>query len=151
MLTWETIVTNVNWTFVINLVQFFVLIAVLNRMVYRPLTAFMDKREARLEAQLHKAEQQRTQAQALKEKREGELHQASQQAQQTLASARSEAADLRQQLRVKSEQEAQQIVAEARRQAAAQLAPVRTELERQTPRLGAVMAEQVLGHALGGS
>lgn len=149
-LCWDTIVTNINWTFVINLVQFLLLVWLLNRIIYRPLIRFMDAREARLSAQVKEAEQQRAEAQNMKEQRASELRQVNLQARQTLEQARHEAANERARIRLEAQNQAQDIVLAAQRQAQTQLEPIRQELERQIEQLAQVAAARVKGRRTGG-
>ncbi len=142
---WETIVTNVNWTFVVNLVQFFLLVMVLNRMIYRPLAAFIDGREARMKTQLREAEQQREAAEALRREREGELKQASRQARRAIQVARQQGDELRRKMRVEADVQAQQIIADARKEAEKELQPVREALLGQVDDLAETVVAQVRG------
>jgi len=142
---WQTIVTNINWAFVVNLVQFFILVFIMNRLIYRPLLKFMDARDQRLNDQLAAAEQQRSSAETLRAQREGELQQASLQARKTLEVARAEAAEARRQLQAEAEDEGRKLIEAARAQAKSELASVRTELEGQVDHLAGVAAAHVLG------
>lgn len=142
---WETIVTNINWTFVVNLVQFFLLVLILNRMIYRPLAAFIDGRQARMKAQLHEAEQQRAAAETLRRERESELRQANRQARRALQAARQQGDELRRALRVEAEGQANQIIADARTKAEKELKPVREALLGQIDRLAETLVAKAMG------
>jgi|GEM_PF-4109920 len=141
---WETIVTNINWTFVINLVQFFALVLILNHIIYKPLLQFMANRQARLKGQLEDAEQQRAAAEALRNQQASELRQANVQARKILEIARQEANEVRRKLRADAESEARNVVEAARREAQAELKPVRKALLGQVDHLATVAAAQVL-------
>ncbi len=142
---WETIVTNINFAFFVNLLQFFLLVFIMNRLIYRPLLKFMDARDQRLNDQMAAAEQQRSSAEALRSQREGELQEASLQARKTLEVARNEAADTRRQMQAEAEAEGRRLIEAARSQAESELVSVRTELEGQVDRLAGVAAAHVLG------
>lgn len=142
---WETIVTNINWTFVINLVQFFLLALILNHILYKPLLQFMANRQARLKGQLEDAEQQRAAAEALRDQQASTLREANLEARKTLEAARQEANAMRRQLRAEAEEEARNMIEAARREAEAELKPVHKALLGQVEHLAAVAAAQVLG------
>lgn len=149
-LCWETIVTNVNWTFVINLVQFLLLVWLLNRIIYRPLIRFMDEREARVSVQVKEAERQRAEAQSMKEQRAAELRQVNLEARKTLEQARHEAANERARIRLEAQNQANDIVLAAQRQAQAQLEPIRNELEKQIEPLAQTVVARINGRRTGG-
>lgn len=142
---WQTIVTNINWAFVVNLVQFFILVFIMNRLIYKPLLRFMAARDQRLNDQLASAEQQRRDAEKLRAQREGELHEASLQARKMLEEARAEANAERRRIQAEAEAEGRKMIDAARAQAEAELASVRQDLEGQVDRLAKVAAAQVLG------
>jgi len=142
---WETIVTNINWTFVINLVQFFLLVLILNHIIYKPLLQFMANRQARLKGQLEDAEQQRAAAEALRSQQASELREANLQSRKTLEAARQEANEVRRNLRAEAENQAQSMIEAARREAEAELKPVRKALLGQVEHLATLAAAQALG------
>lgn len=146
---WETIVTNVNWTFVINLVQFFLLVLILNHIIYKPLLQFMANRQARLKGQLEDAEQQRVAAEALREQQDSELREVNLQARKALEAVRQEANEVRRRLRAEAEEEARNMIETARREAQTELTSVREELLGQVDHLATVAAAHVLGQKQG--
>src|SRR5574337_1943884 len=109
-LTWETIVTNVNWTLVINLVQFLLLVWLLNRLIYRPLLRFIHAREATLSAQRQEAQRQHAEAEALRAKQATELSQTNLHARRILEVARTEATTELARLRAEARDQAREII-----------------------------------------
>ncbi len=119
-LEWGTIVKNLNWTLVFNLIIFALLLWLLKRFLYRPVLAWLDRRRELEEERLRAAQEAQAQAQALLQEREAELAAANRRAREIVAQA---------------EAEAQEIVRDARREARAQVQAILTEGEQAALRL----------------
>lgn len=120
-LEWGTIVKNLNWTLLFNLVVFALLLWLLKRYLYRPVLDWLDRRREIEEGRLRAAQEAQTQAQALFQEREAELAAANRRAREIVARA---------------EAEAQEIVRSARREARAQAQAILAEGEEAAARLG---------------
>lgn len=97
---------DINTTFIWQLVNFFVLLYLLRRFLYGPVTEMLDKRSNKIESDLEEARKQKEKAAELRKKREQELKEARQKAQKII----DEAED-------RGEERAEEIVEEARDEA----------------------------------
>ena len=113
---WGKVVKSLNWTFIVNIVNFALLLYLLKRLLFKPALAYLDRRREQIAAQMEsaraneeKAEQFALERQeALKETLEKNRHKV-EQAQQRAEAIIAEAKDA-------AKQEAERILVEARRQ-----------------------------------
>ena len=128
-------------TVLIQIANFVVLIAILNRVLYRPLLRVLEERRRRTEGTL-------AQVETVDEQREGLL--ASYEA--DIAAAHSEARSLVQAQAGEAEAEAEKIVAEAKSHADQELAEAEKVLERRRAELTAELTQEVdgLAHQIAG-
>jgi F-type H+-transporting ATPase subunit b len=123
-------------TILIQIANFVVLIAILNRVLYRPLLRVLEERRRRTEGTL-------AQVEAVEEQGEGLM--ASYEA--DIAAAHSEARSLVQSQGAQAEAEAEQIVAEAKGRADQELAEAEQALQARRAELTAELAPEVDGLA----
>ncbi|MBI3461122.1 F0F1 ATP synthase subunit B [Candidatus Acetothermia bacterium] len=142
---WGDIITTINWTFVLNIIQFLVLIWVLNKILYAPLINLMKQRQDKVGLSLAKAEQQRKEAQALKEQRQHELAVIGTQARQIVEEARRQGDQIMQQSYQQARAESQKIVEKAKAEAVAEKAQLRRELENEIGVFVSMSASKLLG------
>jgi F-type H+-transporting ATPase subunit b len=119
-LEWGTIVRNLNWTFIVNLVVFALLLWLLKRLLYRPVLAWLDQRRELEEARLRHATEAQAQAEEVLRERETALAEANVRAREIVARA---------------EAEAQTILRDARREARGQVQAILAEGEGAAARL----------------
>jgi F-type H+-transporting ATPase subunit b len=147
-LGWGTIVKTINWTFVLNLINFAILLFVLNRVLYRPVIRVMEGRRARLAGQLKQAESRRHQAEELKAKREAELARARAEARESVEAARRAGVKLLKKERARALAEAHRIIAAAEAAAAREREELGQELRAELEELALASAAEILGREL---
>jgi F-type H+-transporting ATPase subunit b len=108
-------------TFLIQLVSFFVLLAILNRLLFVPYAAVLDEREARTEGATRDAVGERAEAAELAEKIDAEM-----------SAARSRAAEEAEKIRQQTRAEEAEIFDAAKSTATAKLDELRGQIQSQT-------------------
>ncbi len=98
---------DLNTTFIWQLVNFFVLLFLLRKFLYGPVTEMLDKRSSKIESDLEEARRQKEEAKELKEQRQQELKEARQKAQKIINEAEE-----------RGEERAEEIINEAEEEAA---------------------------------
>ncbi len=119
-LEWGTIVKNLNWTLIFNLLNFALLVWVLKRILFKPVLSWLDRRREVEEERLRRAKETEAQAEALLQEREAALGEANRRARELVARA---------------EAEGQGILRDARREARAQVQAILAEGENAATRL----------------
>lgn len=117
-LEWGTIVRNLNWTLLFNLAIFALLVCLLKRFLFKPVTAWLDQRREIEERRLSAAEKAQAQAEELRMEREAALAAANRRAREIVAQAEAEAQQVVQTARREARAQAQAILAEAEAAAA---------------------------------
>jgi F-type H+-transporting ATPase subunit b len=107
-------------TFVFQIVNFLILLAILTKFFYRPVLDVMHRRQAQIDARISDAEQRARQADEEREKLARQSETATQEAAALIESARNEAASERQRLLAAAKVEAAALIDEARRTAASE-------------------------------
>jgi len=97
---------NINTTLLWEVINFFVLLWLLKRYLYTPLTDVLDKRKNKIESDLQEAKDKKKEAQQLKEKYENQL-----------SEARSEAQEIVEDAEERAKEKANKIIEEAREDA----------------------------------
>ncbi|MBC7093590.1 F0F1 ATP synthase subunit B [Candidatus Bipolaricaulota bacterium] len=143
-LEWGTIVKNINWTLILNLVNFALLLWLLKRLLWRPVLAWLDRRRQLEEERLLRAKDAQAQAEALLRRREEELSQANRQAREILARAEAEAQRLLREARREARDQAQRIIAEGEAAAGRAREEALAELRRAYAELVLLGASRVL-------
>jgi len=123
-------------TFVVQIVSFFVLLFVLNRLLFRPYMEVLEQRSERSEGTLRAAAGDRRRAEEIKAQLEGEM-----------ARARAEAGKRAEALRRQARAEQQAILEEAEREAAERLARLREGIERARGEAAAQLQSEARGLA----
>jgi F-type H+-transporting ATPase subunit b len=113
---WGTIVKTINWTLVFNLINFAILLYVLNRLLFKPATEYLEKRREMIAGRIEAAKADEQRAAALVEERAGELQRAREQSARILDDARRHAEEVIEQAKRDAKQAAGRIAAEARRE-----------------------------------
>jgi F-type H+-transporting ATPase subunit b len=142
---WGDIIRTINWTALINVVQFFVLMWLLKWIIFDPVIKIVSDRQNKIGLNLASAEQQRKEVQALKEKREHELAAVGAQARQIVEEARRTGDKLTQQSYQTARTQGQQIIEKAKKEAEAERAQLRKTLESELVSFAGLMAAKLLG------
>lgn len=134
-----------DFTFVVQLVGFFVLMAILNKLLFAPFIEVINERESRTEGASAHAVEEQEEAHTLKAKIDSEM-----------AEARSEAATIAEEIRREGRAKEAEIYEQGKQAAAAKLAELRSGIEREraaaetdlrenAKSLAASMVENVMG------
>jgi F-type H+-transporting ATPase subunit b len=120
------------WTFLLETINFLVLVFVLHRLLYRPLHEAVDRRRADVEAARAEAERARAEAAALKQSAQAEL-----------ADVDRRRAELLDQVRAEVDERRRRLFAEADKAADARLAESRRAVEQERKEMRAALNEDV--------
>ncbi|MGM0471020.1 MAG: F0F1 ATP synthase subunit B [Bacillota bacterium] len=123
---------SLDWGMFWQVLNFFILMFILVKYLYQPITEVLDKRSNKIESDLSQAEQKRQEAQELKEKYEEEL-----------ANARQEAQEIRSKARQKAEQEKSEILQEANEEANRKINKAEEEIARSKREAMSEMRDEV--------
>ena len=111
---WGTIVKTINWTLVFNLINFAILLYVLQRLLLKPAKEYLDKRRELIAGRMEAAQADEERAAVLVDERQGELAKAREQASRIVEGARREADGIVGDAKEEARQAAQRIAADAR-------------------------------------
>ena len=133
---------------IVQLVNFLILLAILYRLLYKPLLAKMEERSAAIKTSLEAAEAARAAAAKQQEENAERLRAAYAEAQSIRAAALKEAADEQRKLVEAARREAQQLVESAKAQTDADIRRARDELRREVSDLAIAVAEKLVRKSL---
>jgi F-type H+-transporting ATPase subunit b len=133
---------------IIQLLNFLILLAILHRLLYKPLLAKMEERSAAIKTSLEAAEAARAAAAKQQEENAERLRAAYAEAQSIRAAALKEAADEQRKLVETARREAQQLVESAKAQTEADIRRAREELRREVSDLAVSVAEKLVRKSL---
>lgn len=142
---WVTILKNLNWTFIFNIINFVLLLWLLTRFLYRPALDWLEKRRKLEEERLVRAKAREEEAQVLRVKAEEELSSANRQARELVARAEAEAQEILRQAKEEAREEARRLLKEEERVAARLREEALEELRKEYASLVVLAAAQVLG------
>jgi F-type H+-transporting ATPase subunit b len=135
---------EVNWTLGVQLISFLLLLAVLYKLMYRPLLAALEGRTSAIQQQLAEAQAAREEAQRERAAMEERIRAAHAEAQTLRERALREAAELRERLSAEARQEAARLVEAAQAQIAQDVRRARAELRAEVGALATQIAERVV-------
>jgi F-type H+-transporting ATPase subunit b len=141
-------IINLNRTLLLQAVNFLILIAVLHRFLYKPLTQFLANRAEGIRRSLEEAKAAREEAARAKQEFEAQIAAARREASAMRETALKEVEEERQRLLKASRDEAARLVTEARSQIAQEVKRARTELRAEVVGLSLGVAERVIGRSL---
>lgn len=143
-LEWGTIVRNLNWTLVFNLLNFVLLVWLLKRLAFKPVLSWLDRRRELEEQRLRHAKEAQAQAETLFQEREAALAEANRRAREIVARAEADAQELLRNGRREARGQVQAILAEAEKAAARLRADALADLRGSYAELVVLGASQVL-------
>ncbi len=143
-LVFGKIVKNLNWTLIANLINFAILLYLMERFLYKPALRYLDRRRARVAAHMEEARKAQEEAEKLAAQRQEALQQAYDQARTTVEEARAQAEEIIAQAKEDAKTEAARIIENARRQAEKERAEMEAELRRVYAELAVLGASRVL-------
>ena len=133
---------------IIQMLNFLILLAILHRLLYKPLLAKMHERSEAIKSSLEAAEAARAAAAKQQEENAERLRAAYAEAQSIRAAALKEAADEQRKLVETARREAQQLVESAKAQTDADIRRAREELRREVSDLAISVAEKLVRKSL---
>lgn len=142
-------IIEVNWTLGVQLISFLLLLAVLYKLMYRPLIAALEGRSAAIQQQLAEAQAAREEAQRQLGAMEERIRTAQAEAQALRERALREAAELRERLGAEARQEATRLVEAAQAQVGQEVRRARAELRAEVGTLATQIAERLVRKSLG--
>ena len=140
---------EVNWTLGVQLISFLLLLAVLYKLMYRPLLGALEGRSAAIQQQLAEAQAAREEAQHQLGAMEERIRAAQAEAQALRERALREAAELRDRLSAEARQEAARLVEAAQAQIGQEVRRARAELRAEVGVLATQIAERLVRKSLG--
>lgn len=142
---WETIIKSLNWTLILNVAAFLLLVWALKRILYAPALKWLDARRKQEEERISRAKEAEAAALALRKKAEEELQEANRRARAVLAQAEVEAQEILRRAREEAREEARRILKEAEAKALRVQEEALKELQKAYAELVVLGAAQVLG------
>ena len=139
---------EINWTLGVQLISFLLLLAVLYKLLYRPLLAALEGRTAAIQQQLAEAQAAREEAQRQLGAMEERIRTAQADAQALRERALREAGELRDRLSAEARQEAARLVEAAQAQVGQEVRRARTELRAEVGTLAIQIAERLVRKSL---
>jgi F-type H+-transporting ATPase subunit b len=139
---------EINRSLIVQLVNFLILLAVLYRLLYRPLMGALEGRTAAIRQQLAEAQAAREEAQRQLAAMEERIRTAQAEAQALRERAQREAAELRERLSAEARQEAARLVETAQAQVAQEVRRARAELRAEVGLLATEVAERLIRKSL---
>jgi F-type H+-transporting ATPase subunit b len=133
---------------IIQLLNFLILLAILYRLLYKPLLAKLEERSAAIKTSLEAAEAARAAAAKQQEENAERLRAAYAEAQSIRATALKEAADEQRKLVEAAQREARQLVESAKAQTDADIRRAREELRREVSEIAIAVAEKLVRKSL---
>ena len=100
---------NINSTMLWEVINFLVLLWLLKKYLYKPMTDMLDKRKNRIESDLEEARQKKKEAKELKEKYENELKNAREKAQEIVEDAEERGKEKAEEIVEKAKEDAERI------------------------------------------
>jgi F-type H+-transporting ATPase subunit b len=131
-------IINLNMTLLIQVVNFLILIALLHRFLYGPLTQFLAKRAEGIKHSLEEAKRAREAATKAQEEYEARI-----------AATRRDAAAMREAAAREVEEERQRLLRASREEAARLVTEARGQIEQEVKRAKAELRAEVVGLSLG--
>ena len=139
---------EINWTLGVQLVSFLLLLAVLYKLMYRPLLGALEGRSAAIQQQLAEAQAAREEAQRALGAMEERIRAAQAEAHALRERALREAAELRERLSTEARQEATRLIEGAQAQVSQEVRRARAELRAEVGVLATQIAERLIRKSL---
>jgi len=144
----ESGLINLDRSLIVQVVNFLILLAILQRLLYKPLLAKMQERTAAIQKSLEEAQAARAEAARRQAESEARLRAAYAEAAAIRAQALKEAAEERQRLVDAARAESQRLIDGARAQMEADVRRAREELRREVAELATTVAEKLIRKSL---
>jgi F-type H+-transporting ATPase subunit b len=136
---------EVNFTVLIQAFNFFLLLVILNKILYKPILKILDQREQRIEGQQQQAKKIIEDGQVLEGDYNKKLYNAKIEAMNTKNAARNAASEQANGIIDASRRKAEEIINQMQQQMVLELAQAKKELESELSVMSATIAQQILG------
>jgi F-type H+-transporting ATPase subunit b len=144
----ESSLIEINWTLGVQLISFLLLLAVLSKLMYRPVLAALEGRSVAIQRQLAEAQAAREEAQGQLASMEERIRAAQADAAALRERALREAAELRERLSAEARQEATRLIEGAQAQVSQEVRRARAELRAEVGVLATQIAERLIRKSL---
>lgn len=139
---------NLDKSLIVQMINFLILLAILHRLLYRPLLAKMEERTVAIKQSLDAAQAARAEAARQQEDNEARLRAAHAEAAAIRAQALKEAAEEQRRLVEAARAEAQRLIETAKAQTDAEIRRARDELRREVADIATGVAEKLVRRSL---
>jgi len=136
---------EVNFTILIQAINFLLLIFILNKLLYKPILKNLEEREQRIEGQQQQAKKIVEDGQVLMGDYNQKLYNAKIDAMNTKNAARNEASEQANAVIEESRKKAEEIINQMQQQMTSEMAQAKKELEPELSVMAATIAQQILG------
>lgn len=135
---------ELNLTGIVQLLNFFILLFALYKLLYKPFTQIMDKRREKVEAELAQAEKERKEAQEMRKEAEQILANARQTAEKIVSDAKQTSDELINQAKNQAREEADRIMNSARAEIEREKQRALDEVEKRAGEIAVALAMKIL-------
>jgi len=136
---------EINFTILIQAANFFLLIVILNKILYKPILKILDERDQRIDGQQQQAKKIVEDGQALLVDYNQKLYNAKVDAMNIKNAARNAAAEQANGIIDESRKKAEDIISQMQQQMEKEMAQAKKELEPELSVMAATIAQQILG------
>ena len=136
---------EVNFTLIIQMINFFLLIFILNKILYKPILKILEEREQRIEGQQQQAKKTIEDGQVILTDYNKKLYDAKIDAMNTKNAARNEASEQANGIIEDSRKKSEEIITRMQQEMASEIAQAKKELDPELSVMAATIAQQILG------
>jgi len=136
---------ELNWTFFVQVINFLVLMFILNKILYKPILKVLDERDERVVGGQTKAKQLVAESEKIISSYNDKLQVAKIDALGTKNTARKEASDQANVIIEDARRKAEDIISQVQQEMAKEIERVKKELEPEVGIMAATIAQQILG------
>lgn len=137
-----------NITLIQQIFNFLVLLALLNYLLYKPITRYMAERNRRVTETLHNATLQRQEAAQMREEYEARLAESKREAREIIEEATTQGKRLKEEIMAEARAEAERTVSRAVQEIAREKEQARSELQKEITQLVIMATREVAGKTL---
>lgn len=141
-------IINIDFTLILQIVNFLILVAILYKFLFKPLQAFLAKRAEGIRSSLEEAKRAREEAQRLQEEFQARIQTIQREAQERREAALREVEEERQRLIRASKDEAERLLGEAKTQIEVEVKRAKATLREEAVSLSLEIAERILQRSL---
>jgi len=136
---------EVNFTLFIQMINFFLLILILNKILYKPILKILEEREQRIEGQQQQAKKTIEDSLVILTDYNKKLYDAKIDAMNTKNAARNEASEQANGIIDDSRRKAEEIITRMQQEMASEMAQAKRELDPELSVMASTIAQQILG------